>query len=97
MKKGERTAEDIIIAAIKMAEDVGYENVRRERLGRELGLSPSLVNKYYRTMDQFKRAIMRRAVKEGNATIVMQGLVARDPHARKASDELKAAAIATVV
>ena len=82
----------ILEYAVKVAATEGYQNVTRERLARDAGVSMGLVSKYFGTMRNLRRAVMRHAVTSENATVVAQGLVVGDPHARKASKELKAKA-----
>lgn len=79
--------------AIMLAERHGYTHVTREAVAEAAGVAPSLVSKYWGTMAQLQRAIMRQAISQGNTTILAQGLAARDRNAMKAPDELKEEAI----
>jgi hypothetical protein len=47
-------------------------------------------------MEQMRRHVMREAIRTENLAVLVQGLVAKDRHALKATAELKAAAIATL-
>lgn len=47
-------------------------------------------------MDKFRRAVMAHAVETGDVVVLAQGLVAGDPIALAASDDLKAAARETL-
>lgn len=76
-------------AALKLAETLGYRNVSREQIAEAAKVSPALVSSRLGTMEQVRRAIMRAAVKAGNARVVAQGLAHKDPYARRAPDELK--------
>ena len=83
----------ILSAAITEAEKVGYQNVRRENIAARAGVSVGLISKYFKTMGQLKRDIVRHGVKSGNVAIVAQGLALRDSHAMKAPEELKERAV----
>ena len=86
----------ILDCALEEAKRVGYQQVDRSHISDRLGIARGLVNNYFGTLPQFRRAIMRYAIAQGCAQVVAQGLAARDPHARKAPEELKKAAIATL-
>jgi AcrR family transcriptional regulator len=82
----------IMDAAIQLARRQGYQNVKRADIADIAGVSNALVSKYFATMPQLKRAIMRHAVTIEDHVVVMQGLACGDPQARKASQECKARA-----
>lgn len=81
--------EQILDTAIILADAGHYSKVTRSEIARELGITPPAVQHHFATMEQLKRDLMRRAVSTGHARVVLQGLVANDPHAQKAGAELK--------
>lgn len=97
----------ILSAAMKLAVKRGYQNVTRDEIAAAAGVSAGLVNKYFSTMPQLRRDVMRAAVRAASTgqpgtavipemlTIVAQGIVARDRHALKAPDIVKNAALAS--
>ncbi len=85
-----RRRQHILDVAVDMAAAEGFQNVKRDQLAMAARVSTGLVTKYFGNMCKLKRAIMRHAVSSDNATVVAQGLAIGDPHARKASKELKA-------
>lgn len=87
----------IMDAAMKLARRQGYQNVKRADIADTAGVSNALVSKYFATMPQLKRAIMRHAVTISCPTVVMQGLACGDPQARKATQECKARAAQMLV
>lgn len=84
----ERKAQ-ILKAALKIAVREGYSNIKREAIASEAGVAVGLINRYFNTMPQLKRAVMRAAIDREVLKIIAQGLVVNDPQARKASIELK--------
>lgn len=89
--------EQILQCALEEARKRGYRHVDRGHISDQLGIARGLVNRYFGTMPQFRRALMCYAVAQGCAEVVAQGLAEKDPHAQKAPDELKRAAIATLL
>ena len=79
------------------AKTTGYSKVTRDKIAEGAGVSTGLVTSYFGTMGQLKTAIMRRAVKQGIAEIIAQGLANGDDHAKNAPAELKAKAAITFI
>lgn len=77
----------IIEAAVTVAERDGLSNVTRDLIAKEAGISPSLITNYYNTMPQLRRDLMRYAIKHQIDSVVAQGIVLRDKHAMKLSDD----------
>lgn len=92
MKRNEREQQLLGVAA-DLAESVGYTRVTREAVAARAGVSPAVVNFRFGTMAVFKRHLMRYAIRNGRLSIIAQGLVANDPHARRAPDAMKRRAI----
>lgn len=92
----ETRQDQILAAALVLAGKVGYRNITRQAVADGAGCSPGLVTHHFSTMPQLKRAVMRAAVRLGNANVVAQGLVVKDKHATKAPDTLKARALALI-
>lgn len=95
-EKAARTKQ-ILDGAVAEAIKCGYQNITREAIARRIGVVPGTINIYYETMTQLKRDVMRYAVREGKLPIIAQGLAAGDPHAKKAPQELKERALASLV
>lgn len=87
---------EILAVAIQEAEKDGFQNITILSIADRVGCSRALVHTYFNTIVQLKRAVMRSAIKDENLLVVAQGLVAKDPTARKAPDILKDAALASV-
>ncbi len=87
---------DILAAAVRRAEKVGLGQLRRDDVANEAGVANGLVTRYFNTMSQLKRAVIRYAVHNEILAIVAQALAMREPEAMKAPEELKRAALATL-
>lgn len=90
-------AESLLSTAVDLAVTHGY-NAKglRKVIAEEAGVSESLVFARLGTMANMQRDIMRRAIDTKSLRIIAQGLAAGDPHARKAPQELKDAAVALI-
>lgn len=87
----------ILDVALMLAETQGYTNVSRDAIARVCGFpSASLISHHMGTMDALRRAMVREAIKRENLPVLAQAIALRDRHARKAPDELKARALATL-
>jgi len=87
---------EILNAALRVATVRGYRHLTRSQVAADALCAESLISAYFGTMDKFRRTIMRAAVKDRRLKIIAQGLVSGDSHAKKASDELRAEAMASI-
>jgi len=85
--------EEILQAAIRMAEHYGYRSVTRADIAGAAKCSEALVTHYFSTMTQMRRQIMRAAIKRSNFQIVGQGLAMADPVAQKAPEVIRRMAL----
>lgn len=84
--------QEIIAAAVELAEESGYQSITHPKVAGRVGVSPSLIRKYYVDKSKLREAVMVEAVRLGIPEIVLQGLAAKDPIAHEAPATLKAAA-----
>lgn len=88
--------EQILDAAVGMAKDVGFQKITRDGVAIRAGVAMGLVTRYFGTMCQLRRAVMRSAVKNEVISVIAEGLAVGDPHAKKAGSELKARVISFI-
>ena len=88
----ERTAQ-ILKAALQVAARVGYTNLKRDDVAKAAGISASLVPYHMGTMTEFRRSVMREAVRTGHLPVIAQGIANRDRQALKAPEEVRQRAI----
>lgn len=89
--------QEILNAAIKVAgRPGGWAKLTRDAVAKEANCAEGLPSKYFGTMVNFKRAIMRAAIAAENLAVIAQGLAAGDKSAQKADPELKARALNTL-
>lgn len=80
----------ILNVAIELAQQPGgYNNLTRDAIAEHAGVSMGLINNYFGTMIQLRRAIMRAAIKREIPEIIAQGIAINDKHAIKAPQILK--------
>lgn len=84
--------EHLLKTAVELSVDKGYNNVTRDGIAEAAGVSFGLITKYFGTMKQLRREIMRAAIKQEIPEIIAQGLANGDDRAKKAPVELKAKA-----
>jgi len=83
----------ILTAAIELARREGYNKITRDGVARQAGMGSGTVTLYFNTMTQLRRALMRAAIVDEVLDVLAQGLAHNDPHALKASPELKRKAV----
>lgn len=82
--KGRERDDQLLAAAAKIACEVGYQQVTREAVAAAADVSPAVVNHRFGTMANFKRDLMRYAIRKQVLPIVAQGLAVGDPYAKRA-------------
>lgn len=87
----------ILTTAFDMVAVIGLDNIRRDGVARQAGVALALVNYYYKDMAGLRDAVMKKAVSEKHLGIICQGLVRKDPIAQAAAEDLRRAALATLV
>lgn len=91
-KKSAVRVEEVIKAGLQLAVLKGYQCVSRADLARAVGVTEGAVSNYFGTMPQFRRSLMRAAIRQKDLAVLAQGLAARDPYALEAPQELREAA-----
>ena len=86
--KPEVRRDQILAVAIDVATKQGYNNVTRERIAEQAGISTGLVNRVFNTMAQLRRAVMRAAIHRELLPIVAAGLGCNCRIAHSASEQL---------
>jgi AcrR family transcriptional regulator len=97
VRKSDRTKERILDAAVIIAETDGLMNITRAEIAHHAQCAEGLINKYYGTMKQLRRDIMRHAIAVQNLELIAQGLAAKDPRAMAIEPALKRRAINAVM
>lgn len=88
--------QQILDAALGLAAAVGYQNITREAIADEVGVSHALVNLYFTVMAELKAAVVVEAVRVGNLAVVAQALAARDAAVTDLDPKLKRKALASL-
>lgn len=95
MKKTRRRAhpivrkEEILNAAIDLASKIGYQKITRKKVAESVDISLALVNQYFSTMAQLKKAVMKTAIEREIVSIIAQGISLGDMQTRTIKQELK--------
>ena len=96
-RKPTHAREGLMTAALIVAERDGYRQMSCEAVAIQANCSRALIAKYFGTMLQLRRAVMRAAVVRGNLPVIAQGLTAGDEHAHAATTQAKYDALAGVL
>lgn len=90
--------EQLLCAAIKIAEQVGYNKINRLMIVKALGgeVTDGLVNRYFGQRHSLRMAVLYAGIERENLTILAQGLALGDTYARKAPAALRKAAASVV-
>lgn len=96
MQPADRKAQILQAAITVAARPGGWASLTREAVAKEAACAEGLPSKYFGTMTNFKRAIMRAAITAKNLSIIAQGLAAGDKAAAKIDDKIKREALATL-
>lgn len=83
---------DIVDVAFTLVKSRGLQNVTRPLVAKTAGFSTGTITNYFGNMPGLLDAVMHKAIEDGDASVVMQGLAAGSAVARSAPDKLKRAA-----
>jgi len=61
----------------------------RRDVSEAAGVSPGLITNYFKTIESLRQEVVRAAVAAGNAAVIAQALVNRDPIVLDAPEEIK--------
>ena len=86
----------ILTAALKIAPKVGYAKLTRDDVAKEAGIPASLIPYHMGTMAEFRRKIMREAVRVECLPVIAQGVACSDRIALKAPDALRRKALSSI-
>ncbi len=89
--------QEILTAGLKLAASKGYGNVSPGDIAEVVGIARTLVVFYFSTTAQLHRALVGEALRVRNLRVIAQALVAGDSRAKRAPDELKQEAIASIL
>lgn len=91
--KPEARKEDLLAVALVLAESGHYTNVTRGEVAKAAHVSGPVLNYHFGTMAQFRRDLMRYAIRMESIKVLAQGLSIQDPQAVRAPSELKRRAL----
>jgi AcrR family transcriptional regulator len=79
----------LLYTAIDLSVRFGYKYLTRTKVAKKAGVTDALINHYFGTMKNLKKAVLREAIDKEIIPVVAQGLALRDPLALKISKTLK--------
>jgi AcrR family transcriptional regulator len=96
-RKPTHAHDTMMTAALVVAARDGYQNMTRQAVADQAGCSAALVSRYFGTMPQLRRSVMRAAVARGDKRVLAQGLAVGDPNAVKATGAAKRVALESLL
>lgn len=81
--------EEILNAAIDLASKIGYQSITRKKVAENADISLALINQYFSTMTQLKKAVMKTAIEREIVTIIAQGISLGDTQTKTIKKELR--------
>lgn len=88
--------EQLLSAALDLAEKHGYMNITRDQVGAAASCSPALINRYFNDMAGLKNQVIREAVRRRCLLVIGQAVVNKHPGVRAVSCAIKDQAIAAL-
>jgi len=89
--------ETVLNAAVKLALQGGFQNLTRDEIAQEAGVSSGTVSQTYGTMIKLKRAVMRYAVQHELYPIIAVGISIGHPNALAAPGDIKRKALESLL
>lgn len=85
--------EEILAAALALAESVGYRSMTRSQVAEAAGVCTSLVRHYFGSLEGLRGAVLGEAIERGRLVVVGQGVAMGDPLTSNLSAGLRAEAL----
>jgi len=85
--------EQFIKTGLDLAARGHYLTVRGQNVTDKVGVSTGLLQNYFATLLHFRKAIVRKAIKDGQLQVIAQAMGARDPLVKRCPEHLKRAAL----
>lgn len=92
-ERSDATKTSILAAAVDLAAEHGYQTFTRDQVAALADVAQGAIHYHFGTMNQLRRAVMGEAVRTSNLRIIAMGLVANDPRARKAPEDVRRKAV----
>ena len=80
-------------AVLSVAKQVGYKAITREQVADYGNVSAGLVSKVFGDMDMLKQVVLHEGCASGNLPLIIEGVLHRDPLARRTAKKYKDAII----
>lgn len=78
----------ILDAAVKLATDGSYVDIRRKSVAQAAGVADASINVYFGTMDKLRSQVIQYAMENKLLAIIRQAVVSKHPLAEKMPKEL---------
>lgn len=86
----------ILESALAIAERDGFTNVTRNKIAEHANISPTLIHKYYGSMETLRNSIMVIAIHRAILPVIAQGIAVKNEYALNIPDALKQHALVSL-
>lgn len=80
---------EILTSAIDLSKEVGYSHITRDDVAKRAGVSYGLINHYFKSIDRLRKLVLKTAIDEEMVEIIAQGMVRKDPLAKRITSKMK--------
>lgn len=80
---------ELLSEAVELSKELGYSHITRDGIAKKAKVSYGLVTRYFQSMDNLRRLVLKEAIRTEILEIIAQGLVRKDPLTRRLTPELK--------
>ncbi len=80
---------ELLTEAVELSKEIGYSHITRDGVAERAGVSYGLVTRYFQSMDNLRRLVLKEAIRTEVLEIIAQGLVRKDPLTKRLPPQLK--------
>ena len=89
--------EEILLAAVRVAEREGYMVMKRNDVSDEAGCATGSVHRYFVTIEELRERVLEYGVDNRNLAILAQGLAMRHPYTANAPIHTRKSAVLSLL
>lgn len=96
-KTPEARRKEIVAAALHIAQRDGFQALDRTKIAEYAGCSVSLIQRYFATVKQLRRKVVRAALQSNKLVIVGQAIAAGEPSTNNLDPDIRRKALESLI